>query len=162
MVVFGGDLSNSALGDTWEWPVDPTTRPALVADLDFVFDGSLEARVEAFELDTLAGGRGWGVDIDPSDDGDMLGEELPGVELLAWDAVAGRWERIVTSEAGVDAPEALHWEAEDAAATARLLRRRARAFHVALTPAHGEGNGPEEPQLVVDDLQVRVRYRWPR
>ena len=160
LVVFGGDLTNAVLGDTWEWPQRPETRPAALIDVDFAFDGSLYADLEAFEVDAVAGGRGYAVDTDPDDDGDLEGEELPGVELLAWDAVAGRWELLAAAGAGVDVPVPLHWQAEDAATATRLLRRRARAFHLALRPAHGEGNGPEDPQVLLDDLEVRVRYRW--
>jgi len=160
LVVFGGDMANAVLGDTWEWPVDPETRPAARADVAFAFDGSLYAEVEAFEVDAVAGGRGYDVDTDLEDDGELEGDAADGIELLAWDALAGRWERLLADGAGLEAPATLHWEAEDAAAARRLLRRRAQAFHLALRPAHGEGNGPAEPQVLLDELQVRVRYRW--
>jgi len=42
-----------------------------------------------------------------------------------------------------------------------LLLQRDLELHLALAPAHGSGNGPEEASVAVDHLEARIRYRWP-
>ena len=161
MIAFGGDVVGFTAEDTWEWDCHPDQRPASLLDVDFGFEGADLADIVGLTVRAVAGGQGYALDLDPDDDGDIVGEAVPGVELMGWDAREGRWTSLAVADHPPDAPGELTWYSPDAATARRFLRQRALAMHFALRPAAGEGNGPDRPVVVTDYVEARVGYRWP-
>ena len=161
VLLYGGEQISFRSNETWEWDADPDLRPALHMDLDLDFAGFALAELTSVVVTATAGGRGHTTNLVPNDDGIAIGDPLPGVDLLAWDAWRGAWVRLESNAADVEAPAPLLWESEGVAEARRLLLQRDLELHLALAPAHRSGNGPEEASVAVDHLEARIRYRWP-
>ena len=106
LLAFGGDVVGVPAHDTWELSADPDDRPALVLDVDFGFPGASSCDLEGVTVVAVAGGTGHTVDDDPAD-GDLVGEPVPGVELLGWEAWEGAWTSLGSAQHAADGPAEL-------------------------------------------------------
>jgi len=161
LFLFGGQSLRFTHSDTWEWESDPNLRPGVTMEVMFDLPEAHLSELHDLTFRTVAGGRGYTVDDDPSDDGDAIGDAADGAQLLAWDAWGARWSLLADSPAGSDAPAPLDWRSGGPGEAARYVLERDRRLHLLVRSTTGMGNGPEPARVVVDYLEARLRYRWP-
>ncbi len=158
LVIFGGDGADEV---TWEWPSGALAKSAMLVEISFLASGADTALVEEVQLHVAGGGLGYTLDNVLGDDGDRLGDAVPGAALAVWDARAGRWQPLGTLDGTPDAPSTRDVTSADAAEARRWLGARAQQLAVRLEPGYGGGNGPRGAEVGLDYVEVTVRYRLP-
>jgi hypothetical protein len=140
---------------------DPDLRPGLHLTLDWGSARVQEADIREIRVRATAGGRGYSLDVDPSDEGDLLGEAIDGAELLAWNARTGEWRLLGSNAAAPDLPAALESVSLDPGFPAPdLLVQRDGKMHFMVRSKGGLGNGPATPEVTVDTIEILIGYRW--
>jgi hypothetical protein len=158
VLVQGGQLTDQLRGDTWELLNEPAARPGVVATFDWRSARAAAGTITGLSVHARAVGRGYTTDLDPADDGDVIGEPIAGVEMAVWDPRAGRWRTLSPRPPVPEDPDTLRYEA-GTAEEARAWLLRDERLSIALAPAAGRGNGPDPGVIGVDFLEARVRYR---
>jgi len=171
LVLFGGIRAENiggyflaageASADTWELGGDATDGPAALWVIDWRSAQVPASAWEGLTVRATASGLGHGLDLDPADDGDLVGEAVPGVALSAWDVRLGAWRELDRGQDAGDVPATLGWDEDGADEAGRLLLPSDGRLHLALQPLAGLGNGTGDARVQVDWVELRVRYRWP-
>jgi hypothetical protein len=155
-----GGLTDSDSSALLEWNSSPSLRPAALFSVDFTKSLASLEQVDGWSLKFTGGARGYGLDLDPDDDGDLVGDTIDGLEVMAWNAWLGEWQSLETTD---QSPESM--------LTAEITitgNDLAREYHTgrdgnltfAFVPAASSGNGPQTARIVSDYVDFRVRYHW--
>lgn len=149
LIVFGGVQTNGggATNETWELTVEGKARPALEARFSFLA-ASAEAGAELRDatVRAIAGA-----------DGVELAQPVSGAALWLWSSLAFA---VAVQHAGPAAtPAPLAVTVSDAFELQRLFTGGGQELRLAITPVGRNGARPAE--VVVDALELTVRYRRP-
>ena len=164
IILFGGvgDASNSALQDTWEYSRDSARQPVFQFTAAAASAGFVPSLVTGLRVRAHCGGT-----FAPYGAGGV------GASLLGWMAGGpglppGSWQQLATNTAAAS-PSApylptppfalIDWSAATAEQAQQSLLARDRRLDFQCRPAGVSGDG--DATVVLDYLEVRVRYRAP-
>ena len=161
-LLFGGRALDGVppFDDVWEWRADEARRPALQLTVFPTLAGIPRDAVTGFGVRARAGAR-----FAPFGAGDV------GAALFAWrgpdpSGTASGWSRLTSNGAGIEVPlpeSELSFFAADEAEARGFYVGGEDAFAVQLRPDDDTPGGvsAEEPEVAVDYVELRVRYRLP-
>jgi len=160
LTLFGGN-GIAAPEMMWEWNVGDEIYPAALFHVDLANAFADASFVRGLEVLTEAGGSGYSRDLDPFDDSDIIGDPLPGVDLLGWNVQGGEWEEVESCEASPDASGWLEFVEDIPDEALGWFMGPDGWLHFAVRPSAGAGNGPGPATLAVDYFEVRITSRLP-
>ena len=142
----------------WQRATRPEARPAVLAMVDWASAGVGQIFASSVAVSAVAGGRGYLLDLDPADDGDLLGDVRDGWEIRGWDAWSGEWRTLVEAQDPPEEPAPSDFRTEDSWQAQRFFLTRDGRMHFMVRPSTGSGNGTAPGTIAVDYMEVAVDY----
>lgn len=148
IVVFGGSIYPTVVGDTWEWDSASASSPGMVLAIPFTPATTLNDEVLTVQGVTTAWVAG-GI-------GRRESSTVNGARLYFWRA--GRWQALDDNEASSSSPGLLQWSTIDPSVLSTLFLGAQRTLNLAVAPVAPTGDGDSYGTIATDYVEVVVRY----
>ena len=165
-VMFGGDkipFQSDSEKIFWFWDHDPQKKPGIQVVYEISEIGVPSAFLQEATVSAIASGSGYSADLNLADDGDLVGDHLPGTELQVWSAREGRWVIAAENESGTDEPliSTLSFTVSGAQEIQKLIQTTEQVMNLMVLPMFSSGNGPQPGQVVLDNIELQLDYKIP-